>query len=371
MKALELIKKLKEEAQKDKEKFQRSSKNKEMFEGVDEKPDDFKDKTFLYIRATNSDQGTRPLPTGTVFWNSPDVELYDSNGVLIPTNELAENQDHTIQVVVHNDGDMTCNSCTVDLFICNPSIGFDRVNATQIGIESIMVTGHHTGVANFDFRPTQENVGHQCLFARAYSYVNGDLPDNGDQFSIRTDRHIGQQNISVVSQGTNFEFLVAPLMQAESANLILQINQNKKPIKEFNFNAFENLKETKRTIGTKRFQVVREIGIPQATNQQLVNFKKIDTRRILRRPAANFIMRLIMLLIAPFRKRKYDPNRFEKVQPVSDNTWRYKYQKGDNKLLLDIPYMFLGKNKATVFDIEMIQEENNESVGGLTVIIKT
>ena len=371
MKAIELIKKLKEEAQKDKEKFHKSSENKEMFEGVDEKPDDFKDKTFLYIRATNNDQGTRPIPQGTVFWNSPDIELYDSNGVLIPTNELTENQDHTIQVVVHNDGDMTCNSCTVDLFICNPSIGFDRIHATLIGIQSILVSGHHTGVANFNFKPAAENIGHQCLFARAYSYVNGDLPDHGDQFSTRTDRHIGQQNLSVVSQGTNFEFLVAPAIQAETANLILKINQNKKAIKDFNLKALENLKETKRTINTDRFLVVKEIGIQQAASQQIINFEKVNTRQVLRRPAANFIVRLIMLLFARFRKRKYDPKRFEDVKPLSDNTWRYKYQKGANKLLLDIPYMFLWKNNATIFDIEMIREDTKESVGGLTVIVKT
>ena len=370
MKTLELIKKLQEDAEKDKAKFRQSPKNKEMFEGVDDKPDDFKDKTFLYIRATSTDLGERPIPSGTVFWNSPDIELYDSNGILIPTNELDENRDHTIQVVVHNEGDMTCNSCTVDLFICNPSIGFDRPHATQIGIQSIMIAGHNTSLANFSFRPAAENVGHQCLFARAYSYVNGDLPDHGDQFSTRTDRHIGQQNISVVSQGTDFEFLIAPAIQMQTAKLKLKITQNKQPIKNFNFKSLEKLNGTPRTISTKRFLVLKNINKGVANNNTIIGVSKQSVKQISRKPAASFIVRLIKLLFARFRRRKIDPTKFEEIKPVEANTWIYDYRQGVNKVTLDIPYMFLWKNSATIFEIEMTHEESGESVGGLTIIVK-
>ncbi len=369
MKTKELINKLKSEAERDKERFLKSPKNKEMFEGSEDKPDDFKDKTFLYIRATTTDTGERPIPSGTVFWNSPDVELYDSTGVLIPTNQLDQNKDYTIQVKIHNDGDMSCNTCTVDLFICNPTIGFDRVHATQIGIQSISVMGHNTAIANFSFKPSASDIGHQCLFARAYSYVNGDLPNSGDAFHTRQDRHIGQQNLSVVAQGTQFEFMVAPAIHTDTARFKLKLRQNKQALKNYNIQALADLKTTKRTISARKFLVLKNTG----AQDKAVNANERSAIRNINASgdtSINFFIRLIRIILSMFVKRKVDTSRYVEVKPMTENTWLFDYKKGENKVTLDIPYIFLLKNRATIFEIEMTNEETGESVGGLTIIVK-
>ncbi len=81
-------------------------------------------------------------------------------------------------------------------------------------------------------------------------------------------------------------------------------------------------------------------------------------------------MRLIMIIISIFKKRKIDNTRFKEIKPIATNTWTYNYIKGNNKVTLDIPYIFLLKNRATIFEIEMTNEETGESVGGLTIIVK-
>jgi hypothetical protein len=295
MKTKELIDKLKNDDIKAKRKFHSSSKNKELFgtnndQRPGKQPGDFKDKTFLYICATGIDNGSRPLPAGTVFWDSPDIELYNSSGVIIPTNQLTQNQHLTISVKVHNEGNMTCNSCIVELFICDPSIGFDRTHATQIGIQTHLIPGHNSVTAQFDFVPTAANIGHQCLFARAYSYVNVDMPDSPVLFSTFTDRHIGQQNLSIVRSGSSFEFMVFGGQVKEIQTLTLQIRRSKSSFSQFKIKELANLKPTNKTVISKQFTCLKNIG-PDA-NKPII-YKPVS-------PIINsFIVKLIRIYVKP------------------------------------------------------------------------
>jgi len=376
MKTLELINKLKKDAVNNKMRFIKSPENKKLFRDI-KKPGDFKDKTFLYIRATDTDTGNRPLPAGTRYWDSPDIELYDSNNNLIPTNKLNKNESYTINVLVHNDGDMTCNTCTVDLFICDPTIGFNRVNATQIGIQSIIVLGHNTEVASFNFIPTVENLGHQCLFSRAYSYVNGDLPDSGDIFSTSTDRHIGQQNLNVINQGTKFEFLLAPEFQ--KAKMRLKLTQNKKSTKELKIKTLKNLNISTKTIPVNKFVFFKNINphikelekIPGTVNITPRNKEFLRTNKPgIKHSARNFPARILMPYIERLIPKKIDTKKFDLIKQVAENSWEYNYKGSIDKITLKIPYLFTKRNSAAIFDIEMINEETHKSIGGLTIIVK-
>jgi hypothetical protein len=362
MSTIELIRKLQAEKKMARDSFYRHPVNREAYGNKDKKPEEFKDKTFLYIRSTDIDNGGRPLPAGTVFWNSPDIELYDSSGTLIPTNQLALNQNYTITVLVHNEGDMACNSCIVELFICNPTIGFDRAHATQIGIQTLSVQGHNTVMAKFNFTPGNDNLGHQCLFARAYSYVSADMPNSADQFYPTTDSHIGQQNLSIVSQDTTFEFMVFIADKLETQNLTLKLKQNKAPIKNHKLKVLSNLLTTDRTISGNHFLFMKNIGSDK-------KFTVIQNMGI--KPSEkNFLMRLLIFILSFFIKKRFDTTRYEEMKPVGNNTWTKEFSGGPNKVTLEIPYMFLGKNKATQFEIEMINEKMGVSLGGLTIIVK-
>lgn len=366
MKTKELIDKLKNDNIKAKRKFHTSSKNKELFGTNNDthpgkQPGDFKDKTFIYISATSIDNGTRPLPAGTVFWDSPDIELYNSTGVIIPTNQLTQNRSHIITVKVHNEGDMACNSCIVELFICDPSIGFDRTHATQIGIQTHFIPGHNSITARFDFVPTTANIGHQCLFARAYSYVNVDMPDSAVLFSTFTDRHIGQQNLSIVSSGTTFEFMVFGGQHKEIQTFTLKIRQNKASFSQFKIKELANLKPTNKTITAKQFTCLKNIG-PDAS------------KPIIYKPASpissSFIVKLIRFIISLFFKKRIDKTRFEAMTPASDNGWTQGFLNGQNKVTLDIPVLFLGKNEAALFELEMKNEKTGMVMGGLTIVVR-
>ena len=362
MKTLELIRKIQQDRRTDKKRFNESPENKEMFGHNDNKPDDFKDKTFLFIRATINDTGARPLPQGTNYWNSPDIELFNNAGTLIPTNQLTENQNHVITVVVNNEGDMTCNSCIVELFICNPSLGFDRVHATQLGIQTVSVLGHDVSTATFNFSPGAEHIGHQCLFARAYSYVSGDLPNSGDGFHTSVDRHIGQQNLSIIEQGEVFEFQVINT-EAENQQFAFNLIQNKMTMHNFNYAEIKSLKATRRTISGRRFMLLK--GIDTKSMQAVGN-------KIQMKPSSkNFFVRLIKFLISLFRLRRFDKSKYELLKPSGKNTWTREFSTGLNKVSLDIPILFVLKKRATVFDLQLTNTRTKEVVGGLRVIVKS
>lgn len=347
MKTIELINKLKSDRIAAKKKFYKNTELRQAFRDNKEKPGDFKDKTFLYIRATDTDLGARPLPSETVFWNSPDIELYDSLGIQIATNQLELNKNFVIKVLVHNDGDMNCNSCIVELFICNPSIGFDRSHATQIGIQSISISGHSNAMANFNFTPGNTNLGHQCLFARAYSYVSADIPSSADQFNTVLDRHIGQQNISVINQGTTFDFFIVNKFQQR--NYILKLLQIKKSLENNKLHEISKLKITNRNIPINNFVLKRNldiINIDAIPNH--INYHVISTIRTTR------------------RRPEFEKINFDNIR----NIWEDNFDRGLHKISLEIPNLNLKKDQATKFEIKLIDPITGVVNGGITLIVK-
>jgi hypothetical protein len=362
MKPIELVKKLEADKKAAKERFYKNPQNRENYGNKEHKPEEFKDKTFLFIRSSDTDNGCRPLPAGTAYWNSPDIELYDSAGTLIPTNQLVLNQHFTINVLVHNEGDMTCNSCIVELFICNPSIGFDRAHATQIGIQTTSVMGHHTATVSFPFTPGNENLGHQCLFARAYSYVSADMPISANQFNPPVDRHCGQQNLSIINQGTSFEFMVFQAKNIEPQKLTLKLTQNKAPLKGHKLIEINRFEPTAKPIQVNQFKFLKNIS----SDKKIVQTKNVINEI----PEKNIFIRLFKYILSLFTKKKTDTVQNIEMIAVGNNTWKQEFTGVQNKVTLKIPELSLGKNEATQFEIEMINEKTGESIGGLTIIVK-
>jgi hypothetical protein len=317
MNTKELIAKLRAEKRSARDRFYKYPENKEIYGNKERKPEEFKDKTFLFIRATGTDTGARPLPGGTIFWNSPDIELFSPAGLVIPTNQLETNNKYCITVLVHNEGDMACNSCIVELFICNPSIGFDRPHATLIGIQNVSVQGHNTVVARFDFTPGLENLGHQCLFARAYSYASADMPDSAEQFNTTTDRHIGQQNLSVINDGTTYEFMVFLPGKIKKQAMSLKLTQNMTLPQNQKMNFLLKYRPTGKVIAANR--------IPVMKNNGPVTEFKLSQNRDPNPPVKSFFIRLLLFILSLFFKKRIDTSRYEIIKPEADNTWTTEF----------------------------------------------
>jgi hypothetical protein len=192
----------------------------------------FRDSTFLYIKAVDSDTGQRPIPAGTLFWNSPHVELFEGE-VLIPTNQLKEGQDYTIEVTVTNGGDLEAASCSVDLFICNPSLGFNVAAGKLIGVRHAGVGPHGVASVRFNYTASAGDIGHRCLFARAYSVSTRDYPSDASALNAAEDRHIGQQNLSIVQQGTALPVDLAPMTQERFSIALVRQNSARKTLTQF------------------------------------------------------------------------------------------------------------------------------------------
>jgi hypothetical protein len=174
-------------------------------------PEPFEDSSYLYVRSFDQDQGVRPF-TGITFWNSPDITLSSKSNPTIVTTDLVAGRSYNIQVILRNRGDLAVPSAKVELFLTDPSIGFDTRFATRLtnltNIPSAWVGSGASESVNFQYTVPSGEAGHKCLFARCFSFSPLDLPFDDFQLDPRLDRHVAQKNLSILAQGDSLEFLV-------------------------------------------------------------------------------------------------------------------------------------------------------------------
>jgi hypothetical protein len=155
----------------------------------------------LLVRTYLGDTGIRPLSSGTVFWESPDVWVVSAAGI----NQPIPGQNNTVYARVSNLGRETATGVQVRFWWANPSLAITEANANLIGIGFTNIQGGST----VDVRcpnpwiPVVENGGHECLLAEA-------LIPNFDPLTAPMDpvddRHVGQKNeqLLLVSPGHPF-----------------------------------------------------------------------------------------------------------------------------------------------------------------------
>jgi hypothetical protein len=183
----------------------------------------YKDSTYLLIKGLADDVGVRPFPAGTRYWNSPHVELYDGTQ-LLATNQLQAGRNYTVEVTVSNLGDLQAPSCSVDLFLCEPSLGFNVAAGTLLGVHYADVASHGTTKVLFSFTAKPEHVGHRCLFARAYSISTQDVMVSAATLDTAGDRHIGQQNLTIIKQARPMTLLINPPARGKFTVGVRRIN---------------------------------------------------------------------------------------------------------------------------------------------------
>src|SRR3974390_1876487 len=87
---------------------------------------------WLVVRYAAGDVGSRPLPGGTVFWESPDVWVVSSLG----GNQPVPGEPNTVFARVLNLGLEDATGVTVRFWWANPSIAISEATAHLIGLGS-------------------------------------------------------------------------------------------------------------------------------------------------------------------------------------------------------------------------------------------
>lgn len=172
---------------------------------------------YLLVRAFAGDTGRRSPALGW-FWESPDVivvpgivETLEGN---TPTLTPQAEEAHTIFVRTWNLGRLPAPFTKVRVWWANPAFGFvpgspngpEFVGGASVDLEDQY---HFPGCRALvripePWVPVHVNGGHECLLAKVESFA--DRASTG--WNGATDRHVGQRNLTVLSQGAGMELVL-------------------------------------------------------------------------------------------------------------------------------------------------------------------
>jgi len=354
------IKKLKEIRGEELKNFYNDERTSMMMKEGDLNDEPYRPSTFLYIRAFQNDNGSRPIPPGHTYCLSPDIELYLNGAVVDTGNPLLADTTYTVKVTVTSDGDLGCNSCTVDLYLCMPSLGFSTKGGGLIGMTTTHVNAHSNATVEFPFATTKDMGGHRCMFARVYSWSSNDYPSDLVNFDTYSDRHIGQQNLNIVKQGETLEFEVNRVMREKGKDVHITLIRDN--------SLFERNQISRRFALSKRL----------INNEEMKFFAKnniiADPIILKKRP------NLRELLHIPEKIGKKVPNNNEKINDaklpyipdtknLGQGKWMHRIESGSNKMKIQIPMLDLRDNEAIPMKLSVIDPETGESIGEITVIV--
>ena len=180
-----------------------------LFKRRDRKPpEEFHDSSFLYMRSYDADIGVRPF-SGIDHWYSPDITLSPVTSVNAYTTSLVAGDTYLIRCSLRNRGDIAVPSAKVELFLTDPTLGFDTrfaANLTLGRVPSAWVPAASSAAAEFVYTVPPTESGHKCLFARSFSFAPLELPIDDFQLDPRLDRHVAQLNLNIVGQSQSYSF---------------------------------------------------------------------------------------------------------------------------------------------------------------------
>jgi hypothetical protein len=180
-----------------------------LFKRRDRKPPaEFHDSSFLHIRSYDADFGVRPF-SNIEHWHSPDITLSPLTSVGAYTTSLVAGETYQIRCWLRNRGDLAVPSAKLELFLTDPTLGFDTRFATRLtlgNVPSVWVGSGASAAAEFLYPVPAAESGHKCLFARAFSFSPLELPIDDFQLDPLLDRHVAQQNLNIVGQSEAYSF---------------------------------------------------------------------------------------------------------------------------------------------------------------------
>lgn len=296
-----------------------------------EKHGEYTGTTYIYIRANEDDDGTRPVTGGSCL--SPDLNVIPggASGDVLEETKIEAGRQYRIECTVRNLGDLDIPFATVDFFLVTPALGF-RVSAAQpIAITTVSIPGQGSSKVLVDWVASSEDAGHRCLFARACSLSPVDLPADFDTLDARNDRHIAQQNLTVLEDGDSLDFQVFPFgdKQRDLIRFKIMIRPvNKLPMYILAHPALKNLK--------------------LKTSRKIPKFEIKPLRNLLRKGAKVTI------------KKK-----------SNTDYWKGTLTKADfGHFNLEMPSLRLKKQEAKAFEVVKIDTSTKKETGSILVLIK-
>lgn len=334
--------------------------------------------TFLYIGTYPGDRGIRPVPQGTVFWNSPDIEIY-KNGVVIANNQINQGDTYQVIVTVRNDGDMNCPSFNIELFVTDPSLGFNVANATALGLQRGQVGRHSKVDIVFNLTASGNIVGHRCLFAQIFSVSCNEYPNSADGLDTVNDRHVAQQNLNIVQQGQSFKMTVNHI-EGLGNDVFFRVLQEKKPSQELLLKTKVLLPKMTMTSPDKKFNI-QPIGLKNIIGFDLPVFPN--------KPIPSNILPGLKIntgkdkVILPAANTPSIPNDITGKTTIAGNNFKYIKRYGKNadnfhfslekdsfhEVGFTVPDLGLKKGEMAVYNIEMKRPGSNAVIGGITLLV--
>jgi hypothetical protein len=146
---------------------------------------------WLVVRYANGDNGSRPLPAGSVSWESPDVWVESRLGV----NQPIPGEDNKLFVRVSNLGLQDATGVRVRFWVAFPSLAIVAPQLIGTGHANIQSRDSAVIECLTKWIPDLANGGHQCLIVEAFIPALDDLTAPFDPWD---DRHVGQKNEQLV-----------------------------------------------------------------------------------------------------------------------------------------------------------------------------
>lgn len=117
-------------------------------------------------------------------WNNPEIQLYDSTGNPVESNNLTVGHNYTIRAKIHNDTDFRANNVVVTFKWANFGVGQSERDWQDIDIDTLDVPAHRVEEAEVNWAPP--STGHLCILVDIYHVED-----------INEDNNMGQENTHV------------------------------------------------------------------------------------------------------------------------------------------------------------------------------
>jgi hypothetical protein len=346
-----------------------------LFKRRDRKPpEEFHDSSFLYMRSYDADVGVRPF-SNIVHWHSPDITLSPVTAVGAYTTSLVAGETYLIRCWLRNRGDLAVPSAKVELFLTDPTLGFDTRFATNLtlgNVPSAWVGSGASAAAEFLYTVPPTESGHKCLFSRTFSFSPLELPVDDFALDPRLDRHVAQQNLNIVGQAQaySFHWIHAPNarqrieLQALEPEALLALRHpvlaDVKPAAEFPRRGWGRLAGIELTQGG-----TRDLAVEQASEGINVASTDMEGLDLDAQRELNTAVRETLLAVYAGRTRMSDHrDLFARFREMNAQARRSTFA-------MRIPDLGLGAGEAVGVDLRSVDENADppEAAGGITLII--
>jgi hypothetical protein len=187
---------------------------------------------YLLIRSHLGDDGTRPMPPGRVFWDSPDVWLWGSEPEFAPNlppspgGVAVAGQPTTLYALVWNLGRAPLLGAVVEFYWFDPTLSFDSAHAHLIGTATVDLPSAMSQVSRrlvkcpLPWIPVLVNNGHECLVSRVSGVGDAIGPNEWEPY---LNRHVGQRNVCVLAGTSTTDPLLKSLDRNRNRDLEIRV----------------------------------------------------------------------------------------------------------------------------------------------------